>query len=457
MKKEKKIKKYLFILILLFGYVFLLILSVAGAYSLAYRDRVYPGIYINKINFGNKEKREIKAYFEEKNKKLARIKFSFKYEDRVWEIDGEKIKISYNLEEIAEKAYSFGRSGKMFQDLKFKWQIFLKEINFNPIISYQKDSLYSFLKVIALEIDKDPVEGLFEFKDGKIILFKPYSYGKKVNIEQAVANLTNKITEDTENREINISTETIKPKQLLEEADKMGITELISTGESSFKNSDEARRHNIYLASSKFHGIIIEPEEIFSFNQRAGNISAFTGYKQAYVIKEGKTILGDGGGVCQVSTTIYRAALKAGLPILERTPHSYRVGYYEPPIGFDASVYDPSLDLKFKNDTGKYLLVQLALDETNQMITVQFYGTFDGRTVIISEPVITANTPAPEPKYQDDPNLPKGTEKQIDSAHPGAKVYFNRTVIKNGQELIKETVWSNYIPWSAVIARGTKE
>src|SRR5205085_743367 len=128
-------------------------------------------------------------------------------------------------------------------------------------------------------------------------------------------------------------------------------------------------------------GVLIAPGQVFSFSKAIGEVSSFTGYKQAYVIENGKTVLGDGGGVCQVSTTLFRAALNAGLPIVERHPHAYRVQYYEEDSGpgIDAAVYVPSVDLKFKNDTGHHILIQAYADVENLRLTFDLYGANDGR------------------------------------------------------------------------------
>jgi vancomycin resistance protein YoaR len=206
------------------------------------------------------------------------------------------------------------------------------------------------------------------------------------------------------------------------------------------------------------NGTIIKPGEVFSFNKAVGDISVFNGYRQAYVISGGKTVLGDGGGVCQVSTTLFRAALDAGLPIVERNPHAYRVSYYEAETGpgIDAAIYTPNVDLKFKNDTPNHLLIQTYVDLQTNRLTFALYGTPDDREVSISKPVITSETPAPEPSYQDDPTLPKGEVKQVDFAASGANVYFTRTVTKDG-DTKTDKFSSNYRPWQAVYLRGTKE
>lgn len=177
------------------------------------------------------------------------------------------------------------------------------------------------------------------------------------------------------------------------------------------------------------------------------------------MINDGKTELGDGGGVCQVSTTMFRAALNAGLQIVERHQHAYRVGYYEQDSGpgIDAAIYSPSVDLKFKNNTGHAILIQTVNDPDNSALTFVFYGTKDpNRQVTISTPVVLSQTPAPPPLYQNDPTLPVGQTKQTDYSANGADVYFTRTVTENGKVIIQDKFTSDYQPWQAVYLVGTQ-
>jgi len=209
---------------------------------------------------------------------------------------------------------------------------------------------------------------------------------------------------------------------------------------------------------SKFKGILVPPNEEVSFNNILGDVSSLTGYKAAYVIKDGKTVLGDGGGVCQVSTTLFRALLDAGLPITERRAHAYRVGYYEQgfPPGLDATVYYPTTDLKFKNDTPAYILIQPTINLTDLSLVFEIYGTDDGRVATTTKPVITSQTAPPPDLYVDDPTLPLGTIKQIEHKAWGAKVIFDYKVTRGEETLIDQKFVSNYRAWQAVYLRGTK-
>jgi vancomycin resistance protein YoaR len=197
---------------------------------------------------------------------------------------------------------------------------------------------------------------------------------------------------------------------------------------------------------------------VFSFNETVGEISAITGYKQAFIIKEGQTILGDGGGVCQTSSTLFRAVLAAGLPILERTAHAYRVSYYEQnyPVGFDATIFQPAPDFKFKNDTPRYVLIQMEFDEKKKYLAFSIYGTSDGRRAETSKPRIWDVVPPPPDLYIDDPTLLVGQIKQTEHAAKGAKVAFDWKVTRGEEVLVERTFYSSYRPWQAVYLRGTK-
>lgn len=328
----------------------------------------------------------------------------------------------------------------------------------NLTLNQQKVSNY--FRTIAVSIDRPSQEPLFSVEDTsdpnkpKIKEFQPPVEGQTLDIAMAITRLNDALL--TSNKQtIELPVQITAPKNKL--VNDYGIKELIGRGQSNFAGSIEGRIYNVGLAASRINGILIAPGEEFSFVNTVGDISGASGYKQAYVIKSGRTVLDDGGGVCQVSTTVFRAALNSGMPITNRVAHAYRVGYYEQgyPPGLDATIFSPTVDFKFKNDTGRHILIQAKTAGTT--LTVDFYGTSDGRVANVTTPVITSVTPAPPELRQDDPTLPKGTVKQVDWAASGANVVFKRTVTRGGQTIIDETFRSNYRPWQAVYLVGTKE
>ncbi len=241
--------------------------------------------------------------------------------------------------------------------------------------------------------------------------------------------------------------------------EKYGILSLLGEGVSTYKGSGEGRIHNLLLAAERTDGVLVAPGAVYSMNAAIGDVSYETGYDFAYIIKEGRTVLGAGGGVCQTSTTLFRAVLDSGLPIITRHPHAYRVSYYEQnmPVGFDAAVFQPSWDFQFKNDTNNYVLIQTSFDKSQYSLTFRIYGTPDGREVEISEPVITNQTPPPPALYQDDPTLNKGVIRQVDFPAWGANVSFSRKVTRNNELLFEDIFNSRYQSWRAVYLVGTKE
>lgn len=348
-----------------------------------------------------------------------------------------------------------------FEDRQFNFSDQeLVDLLFPPDL-YKTNKIAEIAETLAKEINRQPQNAKFVFEQGKVQEFKPAKDGISLEelkfIENFVLALEKLEDKEEKTQSVTVSAVVTPPKITTASVNDFGIKELIGVGKSNFRGSIASRVHNIALAAGRFNGVLIAPGEIFSFNQVLGDVSAFTGYQQAYIIKDGKTVLGDGGGVCQVSSTFFRAALDAGLGIVERRAHSYRVSYYEQgfPPGLDATVYAPSPDLKIKNDTPAHILIQTRTDTKGLSLVFEFYGTSDGRVVSLGKPKIS-NVVAPPPDlYQDDPTLPLGKIKQIDYKAWGARVTFDYKVTRGGEVLEERTFISNYRPWQAVFLRGT--
>lgn len=429
-----------------------------------YKNKVYPGVMVNNIDFSGKSETEVENYFLAKNNLIKRTKFFFTYNNISETISAENLKIGYNAKLLAKQAYSIGRSNDIITNIALVFNAYINGVNLQPSYYYDDQVLENFLKPISEKINIPAVDALFNFQNGKVIAFRPSSEGQAIDINMIKKKLSAKIFEimsfeKSQTINVPIPLTTLKPKITTDKVNNLGIKELIGSGTSLFQGSIPNRIYNVTLASTRIHGILVAPNEIFSFNKALGDVSSFTGYKQAYVIQNGRTVLGDGGGVCQVSTTLFRAILNTGLPVIERSAHAYRVGYYEQDSdpGLDATVFVPSVDLKFKNDTNNYILIQAVIDPDTQRLTFNLYGTKDNRIIKVEKPVITAEMAPPAPLYQDDPTLTKGVVKQIDFPAWGASVYFTREVIKDGKIIISDKFVSNYRPWQAVYLRGTKE
>lgn len=228
--------------------------------------------------------------------------------------------------------------------------------------------------------------------------------------------------------------------------------QLLAEATTHYGGSSPERIANVHAAARNLDGYVVPAGGVFSFNDAIGSISPENGFKEALVISEGRTVKGVGGGVCQVSTTAFRALYQAGLPILERNQHAYRVRWYDPIVGYDAAVYQPYLNLRATNDTPGPIVVRTTF--TRSSLTVQLYGLPDGRKVVVSKPTILSRTPHPPPQYIVDPSLPAGQIKQVDWAVDGFRTRITRTIVRPGGQVITDVLNSNFRPWRAVYQVG---
>jgi vancomycin resistance protein YoaR len=320
-----------------------------------------------------------------------------------------------------------------------------------------QDKLMAHLQELAKQIDRSPRDGRFDFEPatGTLTPIVTSQDGRSLNITETVRLVTAQAV--TDQRQVLLPVTITKPQVATENAESLGIKELINEATTYFKGSSQGRMHNIQVAASRFHGLVIPPGGTFSFNEPLGEVSAATGYEESIIIWGNRSAVGIGGGVCQVSTTAFRAAFWGGYPITERWAHGYRVGWYEPPVGMDATVYSPQVDFKFVNDTPHHLLIETETDLKAGTVTFRFYSTKTDRTVEMEGPFEANVVPHGPDVYREDPTLPKGTTKQIDWAHDGIDVTVYRIVKESDKVLWKDTFFSRYRPWQAVYLVGTGE
>lgn len=330
---------------------------------------------------------------------------------------------------------------------------------------YEPQDLENIFSEWAKNVNREPQNAIFDYNSETLEVneFVPHKNGLKLNLEEAVGLTTHTlrlIEEDAiEGTTIShpLPVAEAQPEITLADTNDLGIIERIGFGDSEYAHSIPNRVHNVKLTTDRISNIIIPPGEEFSFNKTLGEVSARTGYRSAYVIKNGRTELGDGGGVCQVSTTVFRSVLNAGLPVTLRLPHSYRVSYYEldSKPGIDATVYAGNVDFRFKNDTGQHLLLHGQADSSNLYMYIEIYGTSDGRTSEIVNHQVWDYRPPPAPEYFEDPEKPAGYREQVDWSAAGIKARFTNVVRdKDGNVIEEKEYYSNYRPWSAKFVVG---
>lgn len=313
------------------------------------------------------------------------------------------------------------------------------------------DKIAKFLEdTVAPEVNKEPQKARFDIKDDKVVKFKASQKGIELDIPQSAKKIEKKFIEK-EKQEVKLLTTTVESDIKAENVNELGIKEVIGTGHSNFAGSPPNRVHNIQVGAESLEGILIKPGEEFSLVEALGEINAESGYKPELVIKGNRTKPEYGGGLCQIATTMFRAALRSGLKITARTSHSYQVSYYKP-TGMDATVYKPRPDLKFKNDTDNHVLIQYRIEGND--IFFDLWGADDGREVEISDPsVYNIKEPGPT-KIVETTDLEPGERKCTESAHKGADAHFDYKIIYSDGEKRERRFHSHYVPWRKVCLVG---
>ncbi len=276
-----------------------------------------------------------------------------------------------------------------------------------------------------------------------------------VDVEKTQASLSKAIIEGADSSQIVL--EVIPPKRSTQEYAAQGILQRFGGGESAFYNSRTARVQNIVVGSNIIDNTIIPADGEYDYNANLGNISEARGFVDGYIIASGTLKKEVGGGICQISTTVWRAAYLSGLPITARSNHSYRVSYYEmatrnfvPSIGFEATVYSPYKNLRFKNDTGSSLLMQVTVNPRRYTMRVDLFGAAPDRKVSLTRPMYFARKAPAAARFQADATVPLGRTRQLDGAVPGISVRQNRTVRYNNGEVLTDVTRSTYVPWGAI-------
>lgn len=250
-----------------------------------------------------------------------------------------------------------------------------------------------------------------------------------------------------------ITPPSVTVEQLKKEHDSASCPTELSTYTTKYSTSDEGRCYNIQKSAEAINGTVLYPGEAFSFLDEVGPAGKEQGYKESTVYTSSGVDTGYGGGICQVSTTAYLAAIYGYFPITERHNHSYTVGYV--PLGFDAAVSWGGTDLKFKNNRPDP--VKIVASVGTGTITVAIFGSpseYDDYNVTMTSEK-TSVTPSTDVKYIENSSLPQGTQRVKTQGKDGCSVVAHKVVTYNGQVVEESDIKSNYKPVTKVIEVGT--
>ncbi len=331
-------------------------------------------------------------------------------------------------------------------------------------VGLDANKLRESLKDLKVLVDRTPANARFVFNDAtaQIEPIQASAIGRGMDVDASITAINEALLRGEHTVTLSVSEQTPAVVDTATGAE-LGITQLVAQQTTYFYGSSEARIQNIVAGAAPYHGLLVAPGETFSMGSQLGDVSLENGFAEALIIYGGRTIKGVGGGVCQVSTTLFRTAFFAGFPVIERYPHAYRVSYYEMDAsgsvdsnfaGLDATVYFPLVDFKFQNDTPYWLLMETYVNVSARTITWKMYSTSDGRSITWDTTGPANVVPPPPTVFEENPELKTNQLKQVDWAAQGADVTVDRTVWRDGQVYFTDQFITHYEPWQAVCQYG---
>ena len=416
-------------------------------------EKIYEGISIEGQRVSGLTKDEAYDAINTKfSDDVSDKKIVFTLEDEQWELDYSQIDAKKDAQIAVDEAYSVARDG---DDIKERFKVYnqVKDAGFNIVvpISYDEGKLDDFLLNLSEETNKDAKDSVLEINNGNFMIEEEV-IGFEMNIEETKLQVIT-VLEEHLGGKIELTGAIVEPK--ITKEDNQKVTSLLGTYTTKYTGGESLGRNiNLKVGSQNVSGTVVAPGETFSMNVALGEQTYAGGYRNASVIVNGKLEDGIAGGVCQVTTTLYNAAVLAELEIVERKNHSLAVGYV--PLGQDAAVAGTYKDLKFKNNTDYPIFIE-AYAQNGSLVT-NVYG-YEGRSVkrtVALEHVYITSIPKPAEKVKEDPSLPEGERVVTYQGKVGHKVSTYKVIHENGVFVSRE--WfsdSVYSPVADEVSVGT--
>ncbi len=446
-KKTKKALIFIFLLILVsFGIIYYIYMEVSKFDSV-----IYPGVSIEGINLGMKTKNEAKNIIEDKySKTITKKNINIAWDDKEYNLSCAKLNPEYNVEKTIDNAYRYGKNLNIFS--KYKIIKFKKVKDYSLNLYYDNKVMNEFIDSIEKDINKEAKNATLTIDKGSILIVEEED-GFKLEKDK----LKKILYTNVNSKNLNDINEKAPVKTLhaqIKQDELKNINTNVSSYSTNYRSiSSSQRANNIELATKAINGTLIMPKEDFSFNKTVGPRTAARGYQGAPVIVGNKVRPGLGGGICQVSGTLYNAVLKANINATERSGHSFPASYL--PMGMDATIDYGNIDYKFKNTLDYPIYIEGITNGLNVTFNIYSNRSLKNKIYNISSEVY--ETVKPIEKYIDDYSLPLGKTQIVKEGRIGYKVKVYRSTIENGKVIKKELLYNDfYRPGESVLRRGIK-
>lgn len=428
----------------------ILVLSF-GLTGASYAHKIIPGVRVGSLDLGGLTRAQAEANLAPITAATRSSPMVIKYRDKVCRFQAGELGVDLDLTATVERALRAGQSGSLWQRLRERQRIKAQGLTLTPVLAVEQDVLEKRIEEEFGEIIMEPQDAGFKITPADEVEIVPGRAGQRVSF----ATLTSAIIEALERGgpgvpELELPLVVVTPRRSAEEIENMGINGLIAQFGTKLDPGLVGRTYNVKVAAAALDGLLVAPGEEFSFNRLVGPRSSEAGYKNALVIVNNEFVEGIGGGVCQVSSTLYNAVLLAGLQITERSNHSLPVSYV--PIGRDATVVYDALDFRFINNQAGYIYIKSLLE--GDTLTFKIYGNRAGFPRIELSSRILEEI-EPQVVYEQDPHLAQGEQVVKQQGTKGFRVSSTRTIWRDGQKYSEDLPASYYKPAPRIIALGT--
>ncbi|MDP4180861.1 MAG: VanW family protein [Bacillota bacterium] len=394
-------------------------------------DKIHKGILIDGIDVSGLNKDRAKELVNSNLIKLySSRKIRLNYDGSFWEYSFKDLGIKFMTSASVNEAYNIGRTGNVFQRFYKIVNLKFNKCGININITFNKQNVIDALKTIKTVVDRQEKDAFLNYKNGEI-LFEDEVNGKSLDVDKNL----NLITENFSNKNfspVDLFVDDKEPK--IRVSDIKGINGIIGQYSTKFNTADVNRSYNIRLASNKINGILLMPDENFSMNKILGPRTVKNGYKEAPVIFKNELVKGAGGGVCQVTTTLYNSVLISKLKVLERTHHSMPLSYVDK--GLDATIAENYIDFKFANNLDYPVYISSWVEGNKVKVVILGKNADNGNRVVLKSNIIEEYTPQGE-EIEFDSNVPENERIVTREPKKGYKVVVYRETYDNSNKLLK--------------------
>jgi vancomycin resistance protein YoaR len=421
------------------GFILVVFMAVFGFLSWS-GGKMIHGLTVAGIKVGSMEVKKAFATLNTKLNPLLKKKIVLTYKNRSLTVVPGAIGIKTDLAATVRKAYQAGRTGSIWTRIATRLRAYRRGLDSQLIFMHNQETLNSFYRLLDAIIAVEPVRSVITVSPGGVVSYSPSRIGRALD-RKGLTRLLEKAVTDPRMNQISIPVNSIAPPLTREDIQKWGMDQIMGVYSTKFDPSLSDRVQNLITACAAIDNTIVYPGQTFSFNTWVGPRVSEAGYKEAPVILFGKLVPGVGGGVCQVSSTLYNAVLLANLKIVQRFNHTLPSAYVSP--GRDATVVYGGIDFIFENNYPNPIL--LSAQVTAPYVTIAVLGERVGWEEVSLETVLIDTYPF-SVKDIPDPTLPKGKRLKVHDGQTGSKVELWRKILLSDDQIKKELVNTSIYP-----------